>query len=336
MKTNNLLILFSLIGIFTSCKNIINSSTNQDNQVFSGGCYNVSNEKIVEVLNLAVDNDKISGTGRRTYMSFNENFDLNISGDKTAEGKYDVTIIAKSTMEGRENISETTYETWHVSGNNLEVINRNSSHYVGKLNFYKVNCDGSSAKDSSLFDGFFGFTDGYAPVIKNGKMGIVNEKWEIVVPCNYRELGNVFEGAVKFYNENTNKYGFILVPENKVLVEAKYVHVTNFSNGLAAVLDDNIGRWGIINKKGEMVQTPKFWSLNFYPSNPYLKLFNEGLANVAIDDAKWGYINTNLETVIPFEYLFADPFKNGMARVNKNGQDWFYIDKTGKCVKDCK
>jgi hypothetical protein len=59
------------------------------------------------------------------------------------------------------------------------------------------------------------------------------------------------------------------------------------------------------------------------------------MANVALADAKWGYIDTQLKTVIPCTYLFAEPFRGGIARVNKNGPKWSYIDKTGKCVKDC-
>jgi hypothetical protein len=163
----------------------------------------------------------------------------------------------------------------------------------------------------------------------------VNKDWKLVVPCKYDELGNVNDGAVKFYNRDNGKYGIFDIRANKILVEAQYIHATGFSEGYAAVLDDRAGRWGIVNRKGEMVQMPKYWSVSFFPQNPYLMLFNEGLANVAIDDAKWGYIDTNLKNVIPFEYIFAEAFKDGMARVNKNGKDWFYIDKTGKCVKDC-
>ena len=328
---------FFVFTLLVACNN-----TNKENAKLSeeallkmSGCFNVSNEKILELLNVAFDKNGVSGSGKRSYLAYNELFELSISGKKNKEGSFEVTINAKSTMQGRENITETTYETWILKDKGIEVVNRNSSHYIGNLFFVKVNCDGSTVKDENLFDGFFGFQEGYAAVIKNGKWGIVNERWEIIIPCNYKELGNVSEGAVKFYNENTGKYGFLEVPDNKVLVDAKYLHVTNFSEGLAAVLDDEKGRWGIINRKGEMLVQPKFWSLSFVPQNPYVNFFNEGLANVAIDDAKWGYINTKLEQVLPFEYMFAEPFKGGMARVNKNGRDFFYIDKTGKCVKDC-
>jgi hypothetical protein len=329
------IVLVSALLLF-GCKGTNNKNASKiAEEITKSGCYNVANEKIVELLNIVLDEKGISGTGKRSYLVYNEIFDLTVSGKKNNDGSFEMTINAKSTMQGRENVSETTYETWKFTNRTLEVSNRNSSHFVGDLSFVKVNCDGSSQKDSTLFDAFLGFQEGYAAVVKNGKWGIVNKDWKLVVPCKYDELGNVNDGAVKFYNRDNGKYGIFDIRANKILVEAQYIHATGFSEGYAAVLDDRAGRWGIVNRKGEMVQMPKYWSVSFFPQNPYLMLFNEGLANVAIDDAKWGYIDTNLKNVIPFEYIFAEAFKDGMARVNKNGKDWFYIDKTGKCVKDC-
>jgi hypothetical protein len=326
-----------VIVLFYSCSDS-KTNANKENaeNVFGSGCYNIANDKIAELLNIVVDKNDISGSGKRTYLAFNENFDLSISGKKNKEGNFDITIVAKSTMQGREDISETTYETWNFKEKGMEVTNRNSTHYIGNLSFIRVNCEGSSQKDSSLYDAFLGFHENYAAVVKNGKWGIIDKDWKLILPCTYDELGNVSDGAVKFYSKENGKFGIFDIRENKILVEPKYMHVTGFSEGYAAVLDDKAGRWGIINRKGEMVEKPKYWSVSFFPQNPYLMLFNEGLANVAIDDAKWGFIDTNLKNVIPFEYIFAEAFKGGMARVNKNGRDWFYIDKTGKCVKDCK
>ena len=334
LKEISIALLITLV--VSACNNDANGTNKKDAENISkSGCYNTANEKIVELLNVVLDEKGISGTGKRSYLAYNEIFELTLSGNKNKDGSFEMTISAKSTMQGRENVTETTYETWKFTNRTLEVSNRNSSHFVGDLSFVRVNCDGSSQKDSTLFDAFLGFQEGYAAVIKNGKWGIVNKDWKLVLPCIYDELGNVTDAAVKFYNKANGKYGIFDIRANKILVEAKYIHATGFSEGYAAVLDDKAGRWGIINRKGEMIVQPKFWSLSFYPQNPYLMLFNEGLANVAIDDAKWGYIDTNLKNVVPFEYIFAEPFKGGMARVNKNGKDWFYIDKTGKCVKDC-
>jgi hypothetical protein len=55
---------------------------------------------------------------------------------------------------------------------------------------------------------------------------------------------------------------------------------------------------------------------------------------------KYGYIEKTDKKVIPFKYNHAGPFSEGLAFVGLNSEEdgegvYFYIDKTGKCVKDC-
>jgi hypothetical protein len=326
------IVLISSIGFFSSCNN---ASLQKADGEPKGGCYHMVNEKLNEAVNVSYDDKSLSGSGLRTNLAFNENFELNISGKSMGNGQYDVTIQAKSLMQGRENTIETHYETWKFEQKKLSVINRNSALFSGNLDFYQVNCDASASKDSTLYDGFFGFQEGYAAVTRKGLWGIIDEKWNLVIPCQYKELGNVSEGTVKFYDEKTQKWGMLEVPGGQVLIPSEFIQMTAFSEGYAAALDDKTAKWCIFNRKGVMVMPPTFWTVSYYAPNPYLKFFNEGMANVALADAKWGYIDTQLKTVIPCTYLFAEPFRGGMARVNKNGPKWSYIDKTGKCVKDC-
>ena len=91
-----------------------------------------------------------------------------------------------------------------------------------------------------------------------------------------------------------------------------------------------------IEEKKEAVKiTPKF---AFYVSL-YEKIneFHEGVAPVKLN-GKWGYINKEGETVIPFKYdgvniRFTEPFdfSEGLAAVLLNGK-WGCIDKDGKEV----
>jgi len=46
----------------------------------------------------------------------------------------------------------------------------------------------------------------------------------------------------------------------------------------------------------------------------YCSPFNEGLAKVMIGQ-EWGYINTSGEVVIEPQYLYAEDFDEGVARV---------------------
>ena len=53
------------------------------------------------------------------------------------------------------------------------------------------------------------------------------------------------------------------------------------------------------------------------------------------DGVWWGYIDTTGKMVIPAKYESASYFDNGRAEVVLNGVI-HNIDKTGKCVKNCK
>ena len=79
-----------------------------------------------------------------------------------------------------------------------------------------------------------------------------------------------------------------------------------------------------MNTKGE-------WGIN--PQFDEARDFSEGLAAVnqgakCHSGGKWGYIDKNGKTPIPFKYDYAGQFKNGRACVKQVGQ-WKVIDLGG-------
>lgn len=54
----------------------------------------------------------------------------------------------------------------------------------------------------------------------------------------------------------------------------------------------------------------------------------DGVKGVSIEDAKWGFINTQGVEIIPFEYDYVTNFKNGVSFVRKEGS-WGAIDTAG-------
>jgi hypothetical protein len=105
---------------------------------------------------------------------------------------------------------------------------------------------------------------------------------------------------------------------------------------LAAVKID--GKWGFIDKTGQMVIPPHFDggaddALASLADGPR---FSEGLAAVLID-GKLGFIDKSGQMVIQPQFakpsLFDKPcyFVGGLALVWA-GEKWGYIDKTGKYV----
>ena len=337
MKFQIFLIISALLFLTLACKeskpnNNGNPDANNNNPTITGGCYHTAVDGWEELVNIVVDGKTVSGTGRRHHQKFNEMFNLTINGKNKSDGSYEVSINAQSTQQGHEGISETNFETWRFDGRQFCVTNRQLSNFIGDMLFIKINCDGTTQKDSSLYDAFFGFFEGHAVVSKNGLYGLVNEKWELVLPCIYKDLGVVSEGTIKYYDEENGRHAVLDIEGNPV-IEPVWEECTNFKEGVAAYLDH--GKWGFMNRAGEIIQEPKYISLNVYQPIPSIHPFTEGLANVAIADAQWGYINPQMEVVIPFKYLFAEPFKNGIARVTEGGQKWYFIDKSGNCVKDC-
>lgn len=61
--------------------------------------------------------------------------------------------------------------------------------------------------------------------------------------------------------------------------------------------------------------------------------FTENMAAVQNEEGKWGYINSEGNLTIGFEYEAAFSFKDGKAKV-KRFDVWYYIDINGKYLND--
>jgi hypothetical protein len=81
-------------------------------------------------------------------------------------------------------------------------------------------------------------------------------------------------------------------------------------------------RCGLINSSGSFVA--QIWD---HAASPFPGGYSEGVAP-ALHDGKWGYLDRDGKVVLPFQYVFAGPFNNGMARV-RVGDKFFFIDKLG-------
>ncbi|MGK7889457.1 MAG: WG repeat-containing protein, partial [Leptolyngbyaceae cyanobacterium] len=79
------------------------------------------------------------------------------------------------------------------------------------------------------------------------------------------------------------------------------------------------GRWGYINREGDIVITPQYDG-----ADP----FSEGLAPVQVGD-RWGYINTDGDMVIPPQFERAFTFFEGLAVVMQ-GEQYGYINTEGE------
>lgn len=92
------------------------------------------------------------------------------------------------------------------------------------------------------------------------------------------------------------------------------------------------GTIGYVDMNGTEIIPPVYTNKNKsayfdFSSHPYIYEFQEGLFNLC-KDGKWGYVDEKQKVVIPFQYEWASPFRNGKAKVTLNGEE-YYIDKAG-------
>jgi len=193
------------------------------------------------------------------------------------------------------------------------------------------------------------FYEGIAKVQdENKKYGFVNSKGGIISNCIWDHAEHFSEGLACVISAKESGFidctGEIVIPYNEG-------NMTSFSEGLACVSDKN-GKWGYINKKGDII-IPYTWE----KASP----FHTGLARVISKDLYgyinkngeyeiplewsdselipvqdfetnlWGYINSKGKIIIPCEWVSARPFREGLARVEKNGV-YGFIDRSGALV----
>jgi len=170
------------------------------------------------------------------------------------------------------------------------------------------------------------------------KFGYKDAKGKVLVDKIYSDASEFSEGmaavatGMLVYN---SKWGFIDVT-GKEVIPLQFPLALSFSEGLAGVLSEGdyfTGKWGFIDKTGNVVIPFLYDDVKgFSDAHENAGGFSEGLACVKQDD-KYGYINKSGEVVIPFDFDKAQSFKNGVARVSRNGV-WYSIDKTGSGVQN--
>ncbi len=155
----------------------------------------------------------------------------------------------------------------------------------------------------------------YVGVLRNDTLyyGIINNKGVEITPLNYyniesfdKDFSLVKTSPNLYYNLIDNKTG-------KLLSTNSYYKICEFSEGLAAVMNNNY-RWGFIDKLGKVV-VPCIYS--------QVKTFSEGLAAV-LNKNRWGYIDRTGEIIIPCNYYRADSFINSRAKVSITNKQVYY------------
>ena len=227
------------------------------------------------------------------------------------------------------------------------------------------------------------------------EVGFITEQGEMVIEPQYNNMVAFNEGLASLRHEGIyiviNKNNEIVYQSESVLLdefsggfsrvldfdkkEVYYVNkkfeqaspsfsmdynLSDFENGFASIIDKD-GKYGVINRKGEIIVPVEYDfifqygddsesdmftvemgdKLVFYDTlgNQVLKpyydyeshnFFSEGLAVVSRNN-KYGFINLNCKEVIKLQYDSAYSFSEGLAAVCLNGK-WGFINKRNKVV----
>ncbi|MGH1336509.1 MAG: WG repeat-containing protein [Aureispira sp.] len=329
-------VLLLLLSLSFSCtsdtnnnsSNGIGSSHALDTTV--GYCYQIHNDVLEEALEIQIKQNKLTGQGSRIYMKSQKIYSLRFEG--VLDGNQaEVTIYANDPR--KEGIPPITHrEDWTLSEKQLLIERRNIDDQQGQFTCPRTRCQMYTNKDSTLFDLLGSYEEGYAVVGREGYYGLMKEDGTMTIPMQYRDLGNVSEGMLSFFDNKLGLYGLLDV-NGKILVEPTYVELMPFGEGLAAFMTEE-GQWGFLNTDLETVIPAQYKGVYHYKGDPTRTAFHEGLANVQLENDRWSFINKKGDLVILGDFIYADPFEEGRARVFKDNK-WYYINKAGECVENC-
>lgn len=198
--------------------------------------------------------------------------------------------------------------------------------------------------------------DNVALVIdKDEKYGAIDKSGNFLIPCKYEYLS--YDEATQQYLYGQNeKYG-LLHKDGKVFIPAKYDMISFFNQGIATI---TLGeKSGLIDQNHKIIIPAEHEVIFEYNKNNFTTIENEKYVLYSIaqkkkivggfdflslssdnniilaqKDGKYGYIDENGKTVIPFKFTFANTFSDDMAAVaeDENTEEIYYINSKGERI----
>lgn len=167
--------------------------------------------------------------------------------------------------------------------------------------------------------------NGQVAVSLSGKKGVLDSTDNFIIPLIDAEIWNTYP-FWKISSKSRLAIRSCLASVTTGYVYTKYSMLSYTAGDIA--VSDTSGNWFWLDSLARIVPTPSFTSSD--DLSEYYKLymdsvnwpnhdrdinFTEGLAPLANYMHKYGYIDTNRNLVIPYQFTHAEPFRNGKARV---------------------
>ncbi|HUW33071.1 MAG TPA: WG repeat-containing protein [Planctomycetota bacterium] len=146
----------------------------------------------------------------------------------------------------------------------------------------------------------------------HSKWGFIDQMGKVVVEAKYTAVGDFSEGLAAVKTGGTHFIGGksgFIDRTGVEVIEPQFEGARSFSEGLAAVRVK--GKWGFIGRDGKLRIEPQFESVN---------AFHEGLA-LFTRDKKYGYIDRTGAVVIEPQFQWTAGFSEGLAPVQLPAED---------------
>lgn len=183
------------------------------------------------------------------------------------------------------------------------------------------------------------FSEGLGAVALDNKIGFVDKfgTFSIAPQFDYDNWKPCLEDYYIFKEgfariELNRKYGFI-DRKGKIVIEPIFSQISNFSNGIAVGLTENIEnifdskKYIYINKKGI-----KLFTFQAIEASPFV----DGLSKIKVSNNSYIWINKLGKTILKFEtqepYLIVDEFRGELAMYIIEEKEAGYINKKGKRI----
>ena len=149
---------------------------------------------------------------------------------------------------------------------------------------------------------------------------VYNENLQPILKGTYNSIRFGCEG--QFIVEKNGKYG-VVSEKDTIILPLKYSFINSNKNGYTVTLNEKMG---LFNSEGkEIIPISYRWI--------YTDKIDDNIPIVAELNDKEGYINTKNEWVIPPTYRDAFAFRQGLAKVQKEGtKHYMYINLKGEPV----
>lgn len=167
------------------------------------------------------------------------------------------------------------------------------------------------------------FSEGLAPVKKDGKTGYINKNNEVVISYEY-DYAEPFRDDCAIV-KNNEKYGLINKKSN-IIIPIKYNNITTFAAPKGYYFITENEKKGLINFKGDIVVPIIYDELaNYYDTASTEKYL------IAKKEDKNGVIDLNGNILLPFEYDSISVGSDACVCVEKHGE-YAVISLDGKIV----